>query len=175
MKTRFVPQTVVCCLLAVSLCLWAWQSTSAGGPPVRLAVLVAQPADHFTDSSENPDRRVPDLNSVTELIPTTWKPNSQLIPTDIEARSLLVQRELPDGTYRTETTQPAQQGEINAFLNQQIFSLTPRNASSPPAVGTWVSPARVTRGTRVATVPKSIGRRRQTATDPSPEEIPQQK
>lgn len=180
MKARLILRFAVCTLLAVSVCVSAWQTTSAGGPPVRLAVHEVQlsgtsSTNQVPGSGENLDRGVPDLDSITGLIPTRWEPNSQLIPTEIEARSLLVRRGWTDGTHFAETTQPAQQGEINVFLNQQILSITPRNTSSTPEVGAWISPARVTGGTRVATVPKSLGRRRQTATNIPPEEIPQQK
>lgn len=172
-------RSVVYTLLAVSVCIWSWQTSSAGGPPVRLAVLEARPTGTYAaqvpGSEGELDRRVPDLNSITGLIPTRWEPNSQLIPTEIEAQSLLVPRGLAAGAHWTDSALPEQHGKINQFLNQQILSITLRNTASPAEKSDWTSPARVTGRTRVATVPKSIGRRWQAATNTPPEEIPQQK
>lgn len=184
MQSRLVLQSAVCGLLAVSFCMWTLRTTSAGGPPVRLAVLDDQ---GFTVGSPRsvpggwhfPEQTIP--GPITGLIPTYWEQNSQLIPTQIEAQTIPVQPSPYDGRPAVTDLHP-----VDRFLNGQIQSLTPRYLPTAPlrtiadgskdaeVVGRPTS-VRVTGKSRVATVPRSPSRSRQLATQTPQEVIPQQK
>lgn len=141
MKTPVVVRAIGFGVLTTVLCGFAWQTLAADKPlllwtPNQLVLTKSMPPEIGRYPSGIDYLNAPDFSAMprTGLIPTHWEPNKQLIPTEIEARTLTVQRSFfspnPPMPYEAQ----------NFYLNKQSRGVV-RRTSTPTITQLLKEPA----------------------------------
>jgi hypothetical protein len=169
MESPIVRRTIGFGLLAALVCGLS-QIAIAGGPlvwwgPRERALLAAAPHGLGPDDIDY-GAQIDNLVPPTGLIPTNWKSNTELIPSEIHAQTLPIQRDL---FY---SAPPTARDNENFYLNRQIRILATGNRSPMPAE---LVTERMTKLSQVDTLRKSVRHSRPWRQYSQSEAIPQTK
>lgn len=132
MKTPVVVRAIGFGVLTTVLCEFAWQALAADKPLLlwttnQLVLTKSMRHDLDRDPNNIADAIAPQPlpMPLARLIPTNWESNNQLIPTEIEARTLPVRR------FVFISNRPLVYDDQQFYLNRQVRHVARRTFTPP--------------------------------------------